>query len=66
MSYTEGMTGEQLKVWRLRMRLKRYEAAAALGMQPDSYARLEKRADVGKRTALACAAISMGLPPAEG
>jgi len=60
------MTGDQLRKWRLRMRLKVGEAALALGVSLDTYARLERRTTVDKRTALACAAISMGLPPAEG
>lgn len=60
------MTGEQLKAWRLRMRLRVNEAAEALGISPDTYGRLERRDAVDKRTALACAAISHGLPPAKG
>lgn len=60
------MTGDDLKSWRLRMRLKVREAADALGVSNDTYARLERRDEVDKRTALACAAISHGLPPAKG
>lgn len=60
------MTGAQLKAWRLRMRLKIGEAAEALGVSTDTYSRLERRSEVDKRTALACAAISHGLPPAKG
>jgi hypothetical protein len=48
------------------MRLKVGEAAEALGVSPDTYARLERRKLVDQRTALACAAISQGLPPAKG
>lgn len=48
------------------MRLKAREAAEALGVSADTYTRLERRDEVDKRTALACAAISHGLPPAKG
>ena len=60
------MTGDELKAWRKRMKLKVKDAAEYFGMTPDAYGRMEKRADVGKRTALACAAISHGLPEARG
>ena len=60
------MTGSELKAWRLRMKLKVGEAAQALGISPDTYARLERRKVVDQRTSLACAAISQGLPPAKG
>ncbi len=60
------MTGNDLKAWRLRMRLRVREACEALGVSTDTYARLERRAQVDRRTALACAAISHGLPPAKG
>lgn len=60
------MTGDDMKAWRQRMRLKVGEAAEALGVSADTYARLERRASVDRRTALACAAISHGLPPAKG
>ena len=60
------MTGSQLKTWRKRLKLKAYEAAEALGVARDTYTRLEARREVDRRTALACAAIAHGLPPAEG
>lgn len=60
------MTGAELKSWRLRMRLKVGEAATALGVSPDTYGRLERKPLIDQRTALACAAISQGLPPAKG
>lgn len=60
------MTGSELKAWRLRMKLKVGEAAERLGVSPDTYGRWERKADVGRLVALACAAISYGLPPARG
>lgn len=60
------MTGEGLKRWRKRMRLKVSEAAEALGVSVDTYARYERKPEVDRCVALACAAISFGLPPAIG
>lgn len=60
------MTGNDLKKWRKRMRLNVSEAAQALGVSPDTYARYERRPEVDRCIALACAAISFGLPPAIG
>lgn len=60
------MTGNDLKAWRQRLRLKKHEAAKALGVSPDTYTRLEQRDELDLRTALACAAISHGLPPIGG
>ena len=60
------MTGSQLKSWRLRLGMNLTQAADALGVSLDTYARMEKRPQQTKLTALACAAISHGLPPAVG
>ncbi len=60
------MTGADLKKWRKRMRLGVAEAAQALGVSTDTYARYERKPEVGRCVALACAAISFGLPPAIG
>ncbi|WP_408611041.1 helix-turn-helix domain-containing protein [Caulobacter hibisci] len=60
------MTGEQLKTWRTRMRLRAGEAAEALGVSRDTYRRMEGRLSLPKHIGLACAAISHGLPPAKG
>lgn len=48
------------------MRLRVGEAAERLGISPDTYSRLERRALVDRRTALACAAISAGIPESVG
>jgi predicted transcriptional regulator len=60
------MTGEQLKAWRVRMRLRVGEAAEAIGVSRDTYRRMEQRDSLPKHFGLACAAISHGLPPAKG
>lgn len=60
------MTGTQLKAWRARLGLNKAAAARALGMSADAYGRMEKRGETDRRTDLACAAISFGLPPAIG
>jgi len=60
------MTGAQLTAWRLRLKLTKSAAADALGMTLDNYSKMEGRAKLSRRTALACAAISFGLPPAIG
>jgi hypothetical protein len=60
------MTGAQLAMWRTRLKMTKTAAAAALGMSLDNYSKMEGRALLSRRTALACAAISFGLPPAVG
>lgn len=59
------VTGEQLKAWRLRMRLRVGEAADRLGVSPDTYSRMERRKAVPTAIALACSALAFGLPPME-
>lgn len=59
------ITGPQLKAWRTRMRLNIKEACKALGVPRATYTRWEK-VGADKRTALACAAISMGIPEVKG
>lgn len=60
------MTGKQLKAWRKRMRLKVYEAAAALDVSRATYTRWEAAPTLPRHVGLACQAISLNLPPAEG
>lgn len=60
------MTGRQLRAWRQRMKLKINEAADRVGVSPDTWGRWEAKAEVPRLVALACAAISFGLPPVEG
>lgn len=59
------MNEQQLKAWRKRLGLNKSKAAEALGLSAEAYGRLEKRGS-DRRTDLACAAISFGLPPAVG
>lgn len=60
------MTGKQLKAWRTRHKLSATLAAQMLGVSADTWARWERRAKLPLYVGLACAAISHGLPPAEG
>jgi transcriptional regulator with XRE-family HTH domain len=57
------MTGKQLREWRLRLRLKITTAAGKLGVSTDTYSRMERKEVVPRSIALACAALSYGLPP---
>lgn len=58
------MTGAELTEWRKRMKLTKVAAAAALGLGRNSIPRFESgEYPVPKTVALACAAISFGLPP---
>ncbi len=59
------LSPEALYAWRKRMRLKVKEAAEALGVAVATYNRWE-REGADKRTALACAAISHGIPEIRG
>lgn len=61
------MNGRQLRAWRTRMRLKVYEAAERMGVSRATYTRWEASADdLPRHVALACQAISLNLPEAEG
>lgn len=64
------MTPADLRAWRIKMGITQDKAAKLLGMSPSNYKDLEmgKRRTTGKpidqldrRTALACAAIDVGL-----
>lgn len=57
------MTGTDLQQWRARMGLNVKAAAEKLGVDPDTYSRLERRELLDTRTALACAALAYGLKP---
>lgn len=59
-------SGSDLQSWRTAMDMNMGEAAEVLGISPDSYSRMEKRPVLTRRIALACYAISLGLPPAIG
>lgn len=65
MTHDGPVTGDQLKAWRLRMRLRVGEAAKKLGVSTDTYARMERRKEVPVAIALACSALAFGLPPME-
>lgn len=60
------MTGSQLRKWRHRMKLKAADASKLFGVSPDTWARWEAKATLPRMVGLACAALSFGLPPAEG
>jgi len=55
------MTGQELRDWRKRMRLTARQASEKLGVSEDTYARLERRAEVDLRTALAASAVALGI-----
>ena len=58
------MTADEFREWRLRLGLNRTQAAEALGLgrnQPQRYE--EGSVDIPRYIALACSAISHGIPP---
>jgi transcriptional regulator with XRE-family HTH domain len=55
------MTGQELRDWRKRLNLTARQAAEKLGVSEDTYARLERRAEVDLRTALAASAVALGI-----
>lgn len=58
------MTGAELIAWRRRMGLNKTQAAKLLGSNRVTLANYEGgRAEVPRYIALACAALSFGLPP---
>lgn len=58
------LSGEQVRVWRLAQGYSLGQAAARLGVSPQAVANFEK-AGVGRKEALAFAAIIAGLEPYE-
>lgn len=54
------MTGAELRDWRIRLAMSVRQAADRLGVSDDTYARLERRAEVDVRTQLAALAVEMG------
>lgn len=55
-----------MKAWRTRMKLSKAAAGRLFGVSQDTWARWEQRSELDRYIGLACAAISFGLPPAEG
>lgn len=47
------------------MKLKAADAARQFGVSSDTWTRWEAKAELPRHVALACAAISYGLPPME-
>lgn len=61
------MTGKHLRAWRKRMKLTVKEAAEQLGVSPATFSRWAATDQVLPRyVGLACAAVSLNLPPSEG
>ncbi len=55
------MNSKQLQKWRSVMGYTTKQASEALGVTPNAYRALEAgKADISKRTALACAALYLG------
>ena len=58
------MTPTDLIAWRQRLGLNKSEAAASLEITRATYRRYERgEAEIPRTIALACAALSYGLPP---
>lgn len=58
------MTPADLRAWQAAMDYTYTSAAAALGVGRSSYTRmLAGQTPIDRRTALACAALMVGLPP---
>jgi DNA-binding transcriptional regulator YiaG len=60
------MTGKQFRAWRKRMRLTIKETAQQLGVSVATVSRWDNEAHLPRMVGLACAAISLNIPEAEG
>jgi transcriptional regulator with XRE-family HTH domain len=60
------MTAESLKDWRQRMSFSLIRASEALGCSKTSLIKWERDGGAPRYIALACSAISHGLPPMGG
>lgn len=57
------MTAQEFREWRERLGLSRTGAAEALGLGRNQPQRYEDGQEIPLYVALACAAISLGVPP---
>jgi transcriptional regulator with XRE-family HTH domain len=59
------MTPETMKEWRKRLNLSLDKASVVLGCSKNTLIAYERRGNIPRYIALACAAIAFGLPPME-
>ena len=65
-AYVQGMTGEELKVWREARGLTQAQLGERLGMHRDSIVRHEKAEAIPKTIELALLALTLGVQRFEG